>query len=101
MLAQEPFAPGLSVGLLLVVLATLGWLTRNGDRVTQVAIGKMAGLDSNTNAQALPAVEAKDADFFNSLTNKEKNQLMRIFQKLTLIKQEVRYLACKVEKKEK
>ena len=36
-----------------VVLATLGWLTRNGDRVTQAAIGKMAGLDPNTISQIL------------------------------------------------
>lgn len=101
-----------------VVLATLGWLTRQGDRVTQAAIGKMAGLDPNTASQvlrgleqkelikreqspdgraknplltakgskvlmkALPAVEAKDADFFDTLTSDEMNHLLKIFQKL-------------------
>lgn len=102
-----------------VVLAALGWLTRKGDRVTQAAIGKMAGLDPNTISQiirgleqkeliireassdaraknpvlthegskiltqALPAVEKGDAQFFNSLGNKEMDQMIRIFQKLT------------------
>ncbi len=42
-----------------VVLATTGWLTRNGDLVTQVAIGKMAGLDPNTNSQILKGLEQK------------------------------------------
>lgn len=42
-----------------VVLATLGWLTRHGDRVTQVAIGKMAGLDPNTNSQIIKGLEKK------------------------------------------
>lgn len=42
-----------------VVLATLGWLTRNGDLVTQVLIGKMAGLDPNTNSQIIKGLEQK------------------------------------------
>lgn len=42
-----------------VVLATTGWLTRNGDPVTQVEIGKMAGLDPNTNSQILKGLEKK------------------------------------------
>ncbi len=42
-----------------VVLATSGWLTRNGDLVTQVAIGKMAGLDPNTNSQIIKGLEQK------------------------------------------
>lgn len=103
-----------------VVLATTGWLTRNGELVTQVAIGKMAGLDPNTTSQiikgleqkhfikrdqssdgraknvsltgkgadilnqALPAVERADAKFFNTLTKKESNSLLDLFQKLTL-----------------
>jgi DNA-binding MarR family transcriptional regulator len=102
-----------------VVLASLGWLTRKGDLVTQAAIGKMAGLDPNTISQimkglekknlikrepssdaraknptltvkgrsmisqALPAVEAMDAQFFNHLSNKEMESMIRIFQKLT------------------
>jgi len=43
-----------------VVLATAGWLTRNGDCVTQVMIGKMAGLDPNTNSQVIKALEEKE-----------------------------------------
>src|SRR5271170_3360923 len=42
-----------------VVLATTGWLTRNGELITQVAIGKMAGLDPNTNSQILKGLEQK------------------------------------------
>jgi DNA-binding MarR family transcriptional regulator len=103
-----------------VILATLGWLTRNGDRVTQAAIGKMAGLDPNTTSQivkglekkgvvkreqaadgraknplltskgkeilakALPAVEAADHQFFHTLTNKEMEAMIKLFQRLTM-----------------
>lgn len=42
-----------------VVMATVGWLTRNGDLVTQAAIGKMAGLDPNTNSQIIKGLEKK------------------------------------------
>lgn len=42
-----------------VILATLGWLTRKGDLVTQAAIGKMAGLDPNTTSQILRGLEQK------------------------------------------
>ncbi len=42
-----------------VVLATLGWLTRNGDLVTQAAVGKMASLDPNTTSQILKGLEKK------------------------------------------
>ncbi len=42
-----------------VVLATLGWLTRNGDRVSQAAVGTMAGLDPNTTSQIIRGLEAK------------------------------------------
>lgn len=101
-----------------VVLATLGWLTRHGERVTQSQIGKMAGLDPNTTSQiikglelkklvkreqssdgraknplltasgsailmkALPAVEAKDAEFFDRLDSKELDKMLKVFQKL-------------------
>ncbi len=43
-----------------VVLATLGWLIRDGDLVTQAAIGKMAGLDPNTTSQILKGLEQKN-----------------------------------------
>jgi DNA-binding MarR family transcriptional regulator len=42
-----------------VVLATTGWLTRNRDLTTQAAIGKMAGLDPNTNSQIIRGLEQK------------------------------------------
>ena len=43
-----------------VVLATTGWLTRKGDLVTQIAIGKLAGLDPNTNSQIIKGLEKKE-----------------------------------------
>lgn len=42
-----------------VVLAATGWLTRDGDFVTQAAIGKMAGLDPNTTSQIVKGLEQK------------------------------------------
>lgn len=42
-----------------VILSTLGWLTRQGDRVTQAAIGKMTGLDPNTVSQIIKGLEKK------------------------------------------
>lgn len=43
-----------------VVLATTGWLTRNGELATQAAIGKMAGLDPNTTSQIITGLEKKE-----------------------------------------
>lgn len=43
-----------------VVLATLGWLTRNGDLVTQATVGKMACLDPNTTSQIIKGLEQKE-----------------------------------------
>jgi DNA-binding MarR family transcriptional regulator len=42
-----------------VVLATTGWLTRHGELTNQAAIGKMAGLDPNTNSQIIKGLEQK------------------------------------------
>ncbi len=42
-----------------VILATTGWLTRNGASITQAAIGKMAKLDPNTTSQVLKGLEQK------------------------------------------
>ncbi len=42
-----------------VVLASTGWLTRNGELATQVAIGKLAGLDPNTISQIIKGLEQK------------------------------------------
>lgn len=43
-----------------VILATTGWLTKNGDLITQAAIGKMAGLDPNTTSQIIKGLEQKE-----------------------------------------
>ncbi len=42
-----------------VILATVGWLTKEGDRVTQADIGRQAGLDPNTTSQILRGLLAK------------------------------------------
>ena len=42
-----------------VVLATTGWLTRNNELMTQIAIGKMAGLDPNTTSQVIKGLEQR------------------------------------------
>lgn len=42
-----------------VMLASLAWLTRNGELVTQAAVGKMAGLDPNTASQIIKGLEKK------------------------------------------
>jgi len=42
-----------------VVIACLGWLTKNGDRVSQAILGKWAGLDPNTLSQILTGLEKK------------------------------------------
>ena len=42
-----------------VVLATTGWLTKNGELTNQAAIGKMAGLDPNTTSQIITGLEKK------------------------------------------
>lgn len=42
-----------------VVLATTGWLTRTGEKVSQVEIGKQAALDPNTTSQILRGLQAK------------------------------------------
>lgn len=101
-----------------VVLATLGWLTREGNLVTQSSLGKMAAIDPNTLSQiikgleqkelikrepssdrrvkhpivtskgreiltqALPAVERADGQFFDILTQKERESMICLFQKL-------------------
>lgn len=42
-----------------VMLASLGWLTKEGDMVSQATVGKMAGFDPNTTSQILRGLEAK------------------------------------------
>lgn len=42
-----------------VVMATLGWLTKDGDKVNQVDVGRLAGFDPNTTSQILRGLEKK------------------------------------------
>ncbi len=42
-----------------VVLTTLWWLTKDGARLSQAAIAKMAGLDPNTTSQIIRGLEEK------------------------------------------
>lgn len=42
-----------------VILATIGWLTRNGEKVTQAEIGRHAALDPNTISQILRSLQVK------------------------------------------
>ncbi len=60
-----------------VVLATLGWLTKNGDKVTQAAIGKMAALDPNTTSQIIKGLEQKGLiKRITSLDARAKNPIL-------------------------
>ncbi|MES2121637.1 MAG: MarR family transcriptional regulator [Chlamydiota bacterium] len=62
-----------------VILATLGWLTRHGDRTTQAAVGKMAGLDPNTTSQIIRGLEQKGLiRRETSLDARAKNPLLTI-----------------------
>jgi DNA-binding MarR family transcriptional regulator len=63
-----------------VILATLGWLTRKGDRVTQAAVGKMAGLDPNTASQVIRGLEQKE------LITREKSADGRVKNPILTIK---------------
>jgi len=42
-----------------VILASLAWLTRDGNKVSQADVGKVAGLDPNTTSQILRGLEVK------------------------------------------
>lgn len=43
-----------------VVLATTAWLIKHEKKVSQIDIGKLAGLDPNTTSQILRGLEAKE-----------------------------------------
>jgi DNA-binding MarR family transcriptional regulator len=43
-----------------VILASVGWLTKEGKNVSQVEIGRQAGLDPNTTSQILRSLHAKN-----------------------------------------
>ncbi len=42
-----------------VVLATVGWLTKDGEQVNQAAVGALASLDPNTLSQVIRGLEVK------------------------------------------
>jgi MarR family transcriptional regulator, organic hydroperoxide resistance regulator len=42
-----------------VILATTGWLTRNGKKASQAEIGRQAALDPNTTSQILRGLQTK------------------------------------------
>lgn len=42
-----------------VVLATVAWLTKEGQKISQAAIGRQAGLDPNTTSQILRSLQTK------------------------------------------
>lgn len=68
-----------------VVLATLGWLTKDEARVTQAAIGKLAGLDPNTTSQIIKGLERKDLiKREQSIDGRAKNPLLTTKGKQTL-----------------
>ncbi len=69
-----------------VILATLGWLTRNNALVTQREVGKMAGLDPNTVSQIIKGLEKKglisrqsssDGRAKNPMLTMEGSQILR------------------------
>jgi DNA-binding MarR family transcriptional regulator len=60
-----------------VILATLAWLTKDGDKVSQVTIGKMAGLDPNTISQILRTLEKKKfIKRVHSVDERSKNSIL-------------------------
>jgi len=70
-----------------VVIASLGWLTRNGDRVAQATVGTMAGLDPNTNSQIIRGLEKKGLIKRESSTDgRVKNPLLTAKGSQTLSK---------------
>jgi len=60
-----------------VVLATTAWLTRKGDHISQIDIGKTAGLDPNTTSQILRGLELKNfIKRTRSLNERSKNPVL-------------------------
>ncbi|MGB8468318.1 MAG: MarR family transcriptional regulator [Candidatus Babeliales bacterium] len=60
-----------------VILATTAWLTKNGDVVSQVDIGRMADLDPNTTSQILRGLEKKNLiTRLHSEDEKHKNPVL-------------------------
>lgn len=60
-----------------VILATTGWLTRNGVKASQADIGRHAALDPNTTSQILRSLQAKGLIERSHTTNeKSKNPIL-------------------------
>lgn len=60
-----------------VVLASIGWLTKDKTLVSQAAIGQMVGLDPNTTSQILRGLEQKKLIKRNSSSDgRAKNPLL-------------------------
>lgn len=59
-----------------VVLATTAWLTRMGEKVNQVEIGKQAALDPNTTSQILRGLQAKGLVERSHITNERSKHPM-------------------------
>ena len=43
-----------------VILATVGWMTKEGGKASQAEIGRQAGLDPNTTSQILRSLQIKE-----------------------------------------
>lgn len=52
-----------------VILATTGWLTRNGEKASQADIGRHAALDPNTTSQILRSLQIKGLVKRSAITN--------------------------------
>ena len=60
-----------------VILATLGWLTRDGNRVTQAKISEMSGVDPNTVSQIIKGLKKKELiKFEKSQDTRAKNPIL-------------------------
>ena len=70
-----------------VILATVSWLTKNKQHVSQVEIGQHAGLDPNTTSQILRGLEAKNfIERVRSIDERSKNPTLTAMGTETLVK---------------
>ena len=70
-----------------VVLATIGWLTKNDDKVSQADIARQAGLDPNTTSQIMRSLQTKKfIDRSRSIDERSKYPTLTSTGAQTLIK---------------
>jgi len=70
-----------------VVLASLAWLTKDGKKVSQIDVGRVAGLDSNTTSQIFRGLEKKDMiERTQSVDERSKNPILTLLGSKTLAK---------------